>query len=274
MIDQRVARAAVIGNERFARADEGQVGNAADIDEDDRRRETGCTPRQSGVIGGDQRRALPAMHHVVGAHVVDDVNSRFAGKQRAVADLYRQGFVGTVQHGLPVEADHVDSRRRQVVLLQEGFDCFGMPQRQVALKLRQRAGPLIPLRDRLCVDQSLLQPVAKAGVIGKAGGGAALDDVFAVGPQHGDVDAVHARAAHQADCRSCPCHAVNISRITFEVIMRGNSAKRPFVQKLPRKRDRSCPVSSPISFTPSASVVSSTRSPTSLAWMNCSGRKS
>ncbi|MCY1250450.1 hypothetical protein D9M72_640950 [compost metagenome] len=60
------------------------------------------------VISGNERRTLAAMHHVVGAHVIDDIDARFAGEQRAVANLNGQGIVGTVKHRLSMKANDIN----------------------------------------------------------------------------------------------------------------------------------------------------------------------
>jgi hypothetical protein len=60
LIDQRIAGSAVIGDDFFACAYEGEIGNAADIDEDDGGGDLpdfGETSRQGGVIGGNEWRA-------------------------------------------------------------------------------------------------------------------------------------------------------------------------------------------------------------------------
>ena len=63
---------------------------------------------ECGVIDRNQRRALPAMNHVVGAHVVDDRNAGRLRKKRAVADLDGQRLVRAMEHGLAVKADYID----------------------------------------------------------------------------------------------------------------------------------------------------------------------
>ena len=59
------------------------------------------------MIGGNQRRALPACPHVVGAHVVDDGEAGRLRQPRAVAELHGDRGLRAVQHGLAMEADDV-----------------------------------------------------------------------------------------------------------------------------------------------------------------------
>ena len=91
LVDQRVARPAVEGDGIAGFRHEGDVGYAADIDEGDRQaamvRRKGTGKRD--VIGRHKRRALPAVSHVVGAHVVDHVDACPFGQQRAVTELDR-----------------------------------------------------------------------------------------------------------------------------------------------------------------------------------------
>ena len=60
------------------------------------------------MIGRHERRSLPAMPHVVGAHVMDDGKAGPAGEQGTVAELDGQSALGPVQHRLAVEANQSD----------------------------------------------------------------------------------------------------------------------------------------------------------------------
>ena len=99
LVDQRVAGTAVEGDRIAPLRHIGDVGNAADIDEHDRK-PAGISRRQRagerGVVGRHQRRALPAMQHVVGAHVVDD---RHAGQRRQQARRRRAAPSGRPADG-------------------------------------------------------------------------------------------------------------------------------------------------------------------------------
>ncbi len=65
-------------------------------------------PGKRRMVGRHERRTLPAMHHVVRPHVVNDRDAGLARKQPPVAKLDGQRLVGPVQHGLAVESDDID----------------------------------------------------------------------------------------------------------------------------------------------------------------------
>ena len=71
------------------------------------------------MVDRRERRALPALEHVVGPKVVDHINAGALGKLRAIAQLHGQAPFGTVQYRLAVEPDHVDVAGRQSLLVQE-----------------------------------------------------------------------------------------------------------------------------------------------------------
>gem|GEM_PF-6521598 len=131
-------------------ADISQIGDTADIDENGGRFEP---VRQIGgkrhVIGRDQRRALPAMYHVVGAHVIDHIDAGFLCQQQSVTDLHGQCLIRPVQHRLAMKTNDVDIAGFKPVTVQEGFHRRRMGKRQLALGLAQIARTLTPFADGL-----------------------------------------------------------------------------------------------------------------------------
>jgi hypothetical protein len=116
LVDQRVAGPAVEGAQVSIRAYIGDVGNAADIDEDDGRLIGPFSWKAAGkrpVIGGNQRRALPAKPHVIGAQIMDDIDAEAIRQPLTVPQLHRQAFKRTVEHRLAVEPDDINVAGRQ-----------------------------------------------------------------------------------------------------------------------------------------------------------------
>ena len=115
LVDQRISRPAVIGDDIAFGADKRQIGNAADIDEYQR----GClvgTLGKRGMIDRNERRALPAKCHVMSAHIMHDGNAGSIApeaRHRPVARSQRR--IGAVKNGLPVKSDHVYVCWRQPV---------------------------------------------------------------------------------------------------------------------------------------------------------------
>jgi len=118
IIQQRVTGPGVAGDQRVVAIDIADVGNAADIDHNDRPLALQRL-RQRAVIDRNERRALPAGRDVGGAEIVHHGNMDGLGKRRRVADLHGEPAVGPVQHGLAVEADDVDILAGDAVLRPE-----------------------------------------------------------------------------------------------------------------------------------------------------------
>ena len=152
------------------------------------------------MIAWNQRRALPAQPHVVGAKVKNHVDAKPFGQPLAIAQLHRQPVERPVQHRLAVKADHIDIRRTQPLARQKRLDSGGMPVSQFALQFGEIARTFVALLDRLGNVQGLLQPLAKPRVVGRECRGASPHNAIAVGFQHGQIDAIHRGAAHQPDC--------------------------------------------------------------------------
>ena len=142
-----------------AAVDIGDVGDAADIDHDDRPLALQRL-RQRAVIDRHERRALPAGGDVGGAEIMHHGNVDRLRQRRGVADLHRQLLLGPVQHGLAVEADDVDILGRDAVLGDEGGDRFRMRDRHGLLGLAQDARPRVALRQMDGFGQGLAQQAA------------------------------------------------------------------------------------------------------------------
>src|SRR5450759_2987669 len=114
-VEQYVARAGIETGDYAVRWQIGQVGDAADIDDDAMR---GVGAEHGGVKGRDQRRALAASGDVAAAEIRDHADAGELGKQRRVADLQGVAGVGAVTNGLAVTAAGAYRRRRRARLLE------------------------------------------------------------------------------------------------------------------------------------------------------------
>ena len=125
IVEQRVAGAGIAGDQGVVAVDIGDVGDAADINHDDRPLPLQRL-RQRAVIDRHERRALPAGGDVGGAEIVHHRNMDGFRQRGSVADLHRQLPFGAVQHGLAVKADDIDILAGDAVLRGEGGDGFRM----------------------------------------------------------------------------------------------------------------------------------------------------
>ena len=154
---------------------------------------------QRRVIGGDERRALPAGHHVGRAHVMDHRQAQLPDEEIAPTDLDRQSLGRAVQHRLAMKADDIDRGPVDAALLQEARDRFAVAVGERDFQRRQIAGTRVALPDRLGGLQRRGELVPECRVIGVAPGRSAFDDGIAIRVDQRHVDAVERRAAHQAD---------------------------------------------------------------------------
>ena len=103
IVEQRIAWPGIAGDQLLA-VDEGHVGDAADIEDRDRRLAAELA-HQSLMKDRRQRRALPAGRDIGGAKIIDHGNAEALGEDLAVADLHRQRPLRPVQQRLAVKAD-------------------------------------------------------------------------------------------------------------------------------------------------------------------------
>jgi hypothetical protein len=113
IVEQCIARSGVASDQIVA-VNVGDVGDAADIEDRDRRLEPE-PPRQRAMIHRRERRAFSAGGDVGGAEVIDNWNAEPGCEHAAVADLNRQPALGPMQHGLAVEPDHGDVARPNTI---------------------------------------------------------------------------------------------------------------------------------------------------------------
>ena len=136
IVEQRVARAGVAGDQGVGAIDIGDVGNAADIDHDHR-----PFPIQGlgqrAVIDRYEWRALPAGGDVGRAEIMHDRDMYRLGERAGVADLHGHSLRGPMQHRLAVEADNIDVLARDTVQRGKRGNSLGMSDGDGALRLAQ-----------------------------------------------------------------------------------------------------------------------------------------
>ena len=191
-------RRAGVAGDRIVRAiDEGDVGDAAEIEHRDRARP--MTAGKRPVIDRHQRRALPARRHVRGAEVINHRNVDLARQRRAVADLDGQPLPRSVQDGLAVKADDVDGAAVDPVGVEERVD-GGRVQRGDHGSASSDHGRPLPARAQRRRLHGAPQHATSASDR-NAARSARTAAPLAVGLDQGDIDAVHRGAAHQPDRR-------------------------------------------------------------------------
>ena len=146
-----------------------------------------------------ERRALAADGDIRRAKIMDDRDAERAGERRSVADLDRQPSLRAVQDRLAVKADDVDLRGVKTFAAQKRGDGCGVRRRHEVLRRADgaRSGrPVVqPTRGRQRGSQN--RPFRRR--VRNFDVRAETDDGVAVGVDERDVDAVHRRAAHEAD---------------------------------------------------------------------------
>ncbi len=115
IVEQRIARTGVAGDQPVGAIDIGDVGDAADIDHGDRS-VAAQRLRQRAMVDRHEGSALPAGGDVSSAKIVHHRNMDGAGQRQRVADLHRQPLGRAMQHGLAVEAHDIDVFAGDVVL--------------------------------------------------------------------------------------------------------------------------------------------------------------
>ncbi len=102
-----------------------------------------------------------------------------------------------VQHRLAVEADHGHFARRNAVCRQICFDRLGVRRVYHRFRLGKGAGPPRAFGEIDCRRRGAAQQRALGFRIGAVYGRAEPGNDFAIGLDHGDVDAVLRGSAHQ-----------------------------------------------------------------------------
>ncbi len=127
-VEQHVAGAAVEAVRGRAGLEAGQVGDAADVEDDP---VLPVVTKQRGVKGGHQRRALAAGGDVATAKVANDADAGEFGEQRGIVELDGVALPGLVTDGLSVAADDADGIGRETVPGQESVNGGGIDAREL-----------------------------------------------------------------------------------------------------------------------------------------------
>ncbi len=185
---------------RVVAVDVGDVGDATDINHDDRPLALQRLGERA-MVDRNKRCTLAAGGDVGGTEIVHHWNMDGLGQRARIADLDRQLPLGPVQHGLAMKADDIDFLAGNAVLRREGRHGFGMREGDGALGFAQDTGPRVALRQTDRLGQGLTQQPAFPVGVGPVPRGAKGPYPFAVGFDQCDIDPVERGAAHQTDCR-------------------------------------------------------------------------
>ncbi len=132
IIDQRIGRASVEGDDLTGLAEIGDVADPAPIEHGQR---LGDRRAHRRVIEGDERRAFAPRCDVGRAEIADDIDAKRGGGARAIAELASEALARPMQHGLPVQPDQGDATPVDGELAKEGFDRADMGVGDGDLKL-------------------------------------------------------------------------------------------------------------------------------------------
>jgi hypothetical protein len=131
--------------------------------------------------------ALPACGHISGAHVIDDRHSQSFGQCLAVAELNCELYFGAVNDCLPVEADDINGCR---VGLQKIFDRLHVPIGECGFRLGKARWPFVPSREVFAFLKGNAQNIALFVRVGIGLRWPALDDIFPVGANKRNINAI------------------------------------------------------------------------------------
>ena len=140
------------------------IGNPANVDEG-HRLGIGDTLCQSLMKDRHKRRALPAIFHVVGTHVSNDINPGLMCKRRTIAQLNGQSRFGPVKNGLAVETDHIDCFSPKTTILQEPVDRIAMANGDLGFEAGHFTGPVRAVHDCLGNFQSTCDALREHRII-------------------------------------------------------------------------------------------------------------
>ena len=162
IVQKRARRAGVEGDHRLA-VDEGDVADAAEVEDHQRLLEAGG---QRPVVERREGRALAAGGDVGVAEAADRVDAEPGRDPVAEAELAREARLGAVVDRLPVQADEGDAFARDAEVGEEALDRPGMGVRDLRLQVGERLGPRpLGLRHHA--------PAASRAVVSRVGIGAA-----------------------------------------------------------------------------------------------------
>ena len=143
VVDRRVARAGIEGEDVAAGADPGDVADPAEIEHGDRLVQAGG---ERGMVERRERRPLAARRDIGAAEIGDDIDAGQPGEQRAVADLPGPAL-GPARAG----SCGRESRSARRAYLREAPAELARPPRHAAGSARPRppaTGPLPPSTPR------------------------------------------------------------------------------------------------------------------------------
>jgi len=199
VVDQRVARPGVASHELGAAVDESDIGDAAEIEYAD-----GIwaleQAQHRAMKHRHHRRAVPSGSDVGGAKIVDDGNAESGGERGAVAELNGEPAIGTVQHGLAVEAHHGDFARPHAVRGQERLDRLRVHVGHQFFGPRQHRGTRVAVGEIGGNRNRPPHDVALRIAVGAVAGRAEAANLLTVGLDERYVHPVVGGATHQADC--------------------------------------------------------------------------
>ena len=135
IVDQRIGRSGVEGDDLAVRAEIGDVADPAPVEDHQRALEAGGHRR---VIDRRERRAFAARRDVGRTEVRDDVDPERGRRARAVAELARQAEARPMQDGLAVQADQRDALAGNRESLEKRLDRRDMGVGHVALEIGLR----------------------------------------------------------------------------------------------------------------------------------------
>lgn len=198
-IDGAVGGAGVEGDERAVRGARGDVGDAAEIEDDGGLAAEAA--HQGGVIGGRERRALPAGGDISGAKIIGERHAEGGLQGGRVDQLQRgAGLAGAraaVQHGLAMDTGEDRTGRARLpghhrpgagMGLGDGFAGGGEEG------LGARALP-VPGAGSVCCR---LQDGAFLRGVFALGDGAKLQHILAICEDHRGINRVQRCAGHEA----------------------------------------------------------------------------
>ncbi len=188
-VHQAVAGAAIESRCRPAWREIGQVGDAADVEDDAVR---AGSPKERVVKGGHQWGTLAPGGDVAAAEIGDNGDARPLRKQCRVVELQRVAGFGGMAHRLPMTADGAYRGRGQAGL---GEQCVYGLRIRFGEAVGQQGRPMQFVMSDVLQRQRL---GAHCRVKGSIVGGPAFDLVIVEAGENG-IDAVQAGAGHQPD---------------------------------------------------------------------------
>ena len=206
IVEERIARTGIEGDGIAFARQEGDVGDAADIQHGNGKLEM----RRAGeraMIGRHQRCALPAGGHVSRPHVPHHRNAERSGERRAIADLHGEMTLRAMQHRLAMKADDIDMAFVETIGLEKVDHGGTMAIGDDGMGLRQHAGTCCAIGEPHRFIERGAQGAPFIVTIGERCTRPLAHVALAVGFDEGDVDTIHRCARHQADC-SEPGHGI------------------------------------------------------------------